>query len=68
MVEHLVEHETPKVAHGTPRKSLRAVAHIIERTPKNIWCPVFDRSKKHVFFHIYPPFFASKFNCMTNYQ
>ena len=50
MVEHLVEHETPKVAHRTPRKSFTAVAHgIIERTPKNIWCLLFDRSKKHVF-------------------
>ena len=51
MVEHLVEHETPKVAHRTPSKSFTAVAHgIIERTPKNIWCPMFDRSKKHLIF------------------
>ena len=51
MVEHLVEHETPKVAHRTPRDSFTAVAHgIIERTPKSICCPLFDRSKKHVFF------------------
>ena len=54
MVEHLVEHhehETPKVAHTdrTPRRSFTAVAHgIIERTLKNIWCPLFDCSKKHV--------------------
>ena len=32
---HMVEHETPKVAHRRPRKSINAVAHgIIERTPK----------------------------------
>ena len=31
-VEHLVEHETPKVAHRTPKKSFTAVAHgIIEK-------------------------------------
>ena len=51
MVEHLVEHETPKFANRTPRKSFTAVAHgIIERTPKHIRCPLFDRSKKRVFF------------------
>ena len=69
IVEHLVEHETSKVAYRTPRKSFTAVAHgITERTQKNIWCPLFDRSKKTRFFHIYPPFSASKFNCMTNYH
>ena len=32
---HMVEHETPMVAHRTPRKSFTGVAHgIIERTPK----------------------------------
>ena len=47
----MVEHETPMVAHRTPRKSYTAVAHgIIERTPKNIWCPLFDPLKKHLFF------------------
>ena len=35
MVEHLVEHETQKVAHKTQRESLTVVAHgIIDRTPK----------------------------------
>ena len=69
MVEHLVEHETPMVAHRTPRKSFAAVAHgIIERTPKYIWCPLFDHSKKTRIFHIYPSFSASKFNCMTYYH
>ena len=27
VVEHLVEHETTKVAHKTPKKSFTAVAH-----------------------------------------
>ena len=53
MVEHLVEHETPKVTHRTPGKSFTAVAHsIIKRTSENIWCPLFDRFKNTYFSHL----------------
>ena len=57
IVEHLVEHETPKVAHRTPRKSCTAVAHgIIEHLVSSV-----RPFLKTRIFHIYPPFSASKF-------
>ena len=69
MVEHLVEHETPKVAHKTPRESLTVVAHgIIDMTQKKHLVSCVRPFKKTRISHIYPTFSASKFNCMTNYH
>ena len=68
MVEHLVEHRHQWSQIGHQKNSFTEVAHgIIERTPESSLVSSATVQKTR-FFIIYPPFCASKLNCMTNYH